>query len=107
MKYLQLLGAGMASRPECTWPCLVGLRLLASDCPSAPRAGTRAGLSFIGGPHALVSLVHEHEQDSLLMVALMLCCPSCRYLSCANGDESSERFIELADKVVVDEQQVG
>uniref|UniRef100_A0A7S3R5J7 Intraflagellar transport protein 80 n=1 Tax=Dunaliella tertiolecta TaxID=3047 RepID=A0A7S3R5J7_DUNTE len=29
-----------------------------------------------------------------------------RYLSCANGEESNERFIELNDKVAVDEQQV-
>eukprot|EP00967_Tisochrysis_lutea_P023466 scaffold26899_cov23-Tisochrysis_lutea.AAC.1 len=30
-----------------------------------------------------------------------------QYLSCANGEESNERFIELNDKVAVDEQQVN
>lgn len=29
-----------------------------------------------------------------------------RYLLCANGEESNERFLELNDKVAVDEQQV-
>ncbi|KAF5830134.1 hypothetical protein DUNSADRAFT_15000 [Dunaliella salina] len=29
-----------------------------------------------------------------------------RYLSCANGEESNERFIELNDKVAIDEQHV-